>query len=243
VIPNAENRGFAAAANQGIAALDCEFALLLNPDTLVRSVVLPEKGVGAVGGCLVGDDGRPQRGFAVRGFPTPLTLVFEIMGLNRIWPGNPVNRRYRQPGFDFGRPQDAAQPPGAFLLIRKAAWEQVEGFDERFTPVWFEDVDFCRRMVKSGWRIRYEPGAKAVHAGGASVKKLDDRERVWYWYANLLRYAGKHFSPIGAGLVRFAVLAAFLPRSVTGVLQDGNLRAFRTYGRVAIFALMGRSPV
>lgn len=240
VIANQLNRGFAAAANQGIAALDCEFVLLLNPDTLVRSVVMPGEGVGAVGGRLVGEDGCTQQGFAVRGFPTPLALSFEILGLNRIWRGNPVNRRYRRPDFDFDRAQDADQPPGAFLLIRKKAWEDVDGFDERFTPVWFEDVDFCRRLVGAGWRIRYEPGAVAVHAGGASVKKLEDRERVWYWYANLLRYAGKHFNPLGLGLVRLAMLAAFLPRSIAGVLQDGSLRAFRTYGKVAIFALMGR---
>ena len=50
---------------------------------------------GAAGGMLVGADGKPQRGFMARNLPTPTTLIFEVLGINRLWPRNPVNWHYR----------------------------------------------------------------------------------------------------------------------------------------------------
>ena len=56
-------------------------------------------------------DGRPQHGFNVRAFPTPMTLVFELLGLNRLWPSNPVNRRYRvQIGLDTSAWRSISRP-------------------------------------------------------------------------------------------------------------------------------------
>src|SRR5437899_1818057 len=100
IIPNSRNRGFAAAANQGIAKLNTRFVLLLNPDAVLVSGLqnlvdaVGTTSVAAAGGRLTNADGSPQTGFNVRGFPTAWTLSFEALGLNRLWPGNPVNRAY-----------------------------------------------------------------------------------------------------------------------------------------------------
>ena len=102
VIANPTNRGFGAAVNQGIAALNTDAVLVLNPDAIpIRGLDALErsaltKGVGAATGRLIGPDGRDQEGFNIRAFPTAWTLAFEALGLNRLWPGNPVNRRYRR---------------------------------------------------------------------------------------------------------------------------------------------------
>jgi N-acetylglucosaminyl-diphospho-decaprenol L-rhamnosyltransferase len=235
LIANPWNRGFAAAANQGIGALDCEMALLLNPDVellagleaLAAQCAL--EGVAAAGGKLIGSDGRLQAGFMVRRLPTPLTLAFEIMGLNRLWPGNPVNRRYRCRDLDPEAEATVEQPPGALLMIRRDVWRQLGGFDESFHPVWFEDVDFAKRAALAGYTIRYTPATIAKHSGGHSVGRLPRSTRDGYWYGNLLRYADKHFAR-GGVLVVFAslVLGAAL-RMAFAVLREGRLEAISRY--------------
>ena len=98
VIANRENRGFAAAVNQGISACEADFLLLLNPDANLLTAVdawwTPAQ-YGLAAGKLGGRKGPAQAGFTIRRFPTPAALIFELFGINRLWPSNPVNRRYR----------------------------------------------------------------------------------------------------------------------------------------------------
>src|SRR5262252_2938917 len=94
VIANPDNRGFAAAVNQGIRAIEAEYVLLLNPDAILlgglealRSACAANR-VGAAGGKLVDSAGAVQVGFTVRRLPTPLSLAFEALAVNRLWPRN-----------------------------------------------------------------------------------------------------------------------------------------------------------
>ncbi|MCC6366808.1 MAG: glycosyltransferase family 2 protein [Bryobacterales bacterium] len=238
VIANAENRGFGAAVNQGIGATKHPFVLLLNPDAVVEKgiEVLVEscssEGVAAAAGRLLDEKGSFQLGFSVRRLPTPAALMFEVLGINRIWRTNPVNRRYRYLDLAEDRACDVEQPAGAFFLTRRDAWEAVGGFDERFFPIWFEDVDYCRRLVDKGLRIRYEPAASARHLGGHSAGKLDWGSREVYWYASLLKYACKHFPRNRTALVCLAVAGGSLLRLLAGIPLRGALRSIRTYGKV-----------
>ncbi len=115
-----------------------------------------------------------RRGFTIRRFPTPLTLWFELCGFNRLWPSNPVNRRYRYLDRDLEQAGPVEQPAGAFLMFRRDVWERLGGFDEGFYPVWFEDVDFCRRAADAGYRIEYVPQVEAEHLGGHSVGQISE---------------------------------------------------------------------
>src|SRR3569833_651053 len=202
LIANPENRGFAAAENQGVNATSAPLILLLNPDAVLETGLDPliarfhDCQTGAAGGLLLGEDGKPQMGFMVRNLPTPAALSLEVLGINRIWPGNPVNWHYRCLQIHPMISALADQPAGAFLMFRREAWLRVGGFDENFWPVWFEDVDFCARLKGAGYRIWYEPAARAIHAGGHSVREIPFAEKEKYWYASLLRYAAKSFHPI-----------------------------------------------
>jgi GT2 family glycosyltransferase len=252
VIANEVNRGFAAAVNQAVGECATDFVLLLNPDvtllTDISSLVAScnTEGTGASAGQLLGEDGRPQKGFGIRGFPTAATLVFEVLGLNRVFPWNRVNRRYRE----LLRNPDAAgevdQPAGAFLLLRKQVWERLGGFDEAFYPVWFEDVDFCKRVRKAGYRIVYNPAAKAWHRGGHSVRALPGECRELYWYVSLLRYASKHFGALGFRLVSAAVVPGAILRAIASLVAGGGTAMAATYARVMRFAggclVSGRLP-
>ena len=70
--------------------------------------------------------------------------------LNRFWPGNPVNRRYRCLDWDSSSRSMVEQPAEHFFMVRRAVWQELGGFDEGFFPLWFEDVDFCRQNSRSG---------------------------------------------------------------------------------------------
>ncbi len=169
---NERNRGFAVAVNQGFAALNCPYVLLLNPDAVLTGSLEPLRqacdlpGAAGAGGLLCNEAGQPQIGFMARELPTPAALIMEALVLNRVWPGNPVNRKYRGLNLDYKVQTAIGQPAGAFLMLRRTVWQELGGFDESFYPLWFEDVDFCRRAVDRGYLLYFVPAAVAKHTGG-----------------------------------------------------------------------------
>lgn len=240
LIANRENRGFAAAVNQGISACEADFLLLLNPDanllTGVDALVEVSEQYGLAAGQLVEQDGKPQVGFSIRRLPTPASLIFELFGINRLWPSNPVNRRYRYLDRDLDQPGPVEQPAGAFLMTRRDVWESLDGFDESFHPVWFEDVDFCKRALDSGYGIEYVPSVRAAHRGGHSVNEIPQRCRALHWCVSLTRYAAKHFHSAGYRAVCLAVVLSSFPRMVARMIQDRSLQSVATYSKIVRFA-------
>jgi N-acetylglucosaminyl-diphospho-decaprenol L-rhamnosyltransferase len=252
VIANPSNLGFAAAVNQGFAILNCPYILLLNPDAIfntgleaLREACDLPRAAGA-GGLLVDSSGHPQIGFMVRKFPTPVALILESLLLNRIWPRNPINAAYRCLDLDYSALQSVEQPAGAFLMIRRALWEELGGFDEQFWPLWFEDVDFCRRAADRGYLSYFVPQAVAKHTGAHSIPALTLEMRRFYWYCSLLRYAAKHFRPAGVRAVCLAVVTGSCLRAVLDAALEWSLRPVTAYGKVIRLAgrvLFGRPAV
>jgi N-acetylglucosaminyl-diphospho-decaprenol L-rhamnosyltransferase len=238
VIANPVNRGFAAAVNQGIRLILAEYILLLNPDAVLQSSIEPlraacaKPGTGAAGGKLVDFRNSVQAGFTVRRLPTPLVLALEILLVNRLWPGNPANWHYRCYDFNYDEPGEVEQPAGAFLMIRRQVWEDLSGLDEQFSPIWFEDVDFCRRVRDYGYRVYYEPRAVAMHRGGHSIRKILLEKRELYWYRSLLKYGFKHFRSGPSRLLCLAVIVGSLIRMTMGIVLQRSLRPIPVYGRV-----------
>ena len=240
IILNRENRGFAAAVNQGISACEADFLLLLNPDanllTAVDALVDASQQYGLAAGKLVGIDRKAESGFTIRRLPTPASLIFELFGINRLWPSNPVNRRYRYLDRDLDEKGPVEQPAGAFLMTRRKVWKTLDGFDESFHPVWFEDVDYCKRALDSGYRIEYVPSVQAGHQGGHSVNKIPEGCRAIYWCVSLTRYAAKHFHSAGYRAVCLAVVLSSFPRMVARMIQDRSLQSVATYRKIVRFA-------
>ncbi|HTV01831.1 MAG TPA: glycosyltransferase family 2 protein, partial [Luteitalea sp.] len=144
------NLGFAGGVNAGVAATTTPWALILNPDILLTRVAIErmhaageaEAAIGAVGAQLVGPDQTPQAEYSIRRFPTLGTWATDLLLVDHVWPGNPASSHYMADDLDRQRDQDVEQPAAACLLIRRAAFDAVGGFDTRFHPAWFEDVDF-----------------------------------------------------------------------------------------------------
>jgi N-acetylglucosaminyl-diphospho-decaprenol L-rhamnosyltransferase len=161
VIRNAENKGFAAAANQGARSGSAELVLFLNPDAvLVESDLRTLMGafdsdpqLGAAAPRLLHPDGSEQRAWWP--FPSARATWLEALALHRLRPA--------------GSAQDGTVPylVGACLCVRRAAFEQVDGFDERFW-LYGEDADLGLRLRRAGWSSRVVPEAVARHVGGAS---------------------------------------------------------------------------
>jgi hypothetical protein len=242
LIANRANAGFAGAVNQGVRATAAPLILLLNPDTrLVRGLesmadCMAKPGTGAVGGMLIGEDGKPQTGFMARSLPGPLTLAFEVLGVNRLWPANRINRNYRCLALDPLSTAVVDQPAGAFMMFSRAVWEKVGGFDERFWPIWFEDVDFCARIKSAGFCAYYHPGGVAKHSGSHSIRALSLENRERYWYGSLLEYAAKHHHSWALRTTCVAVAAGAVLRAVTGFPRHG-FKAFAVYGGIVGLAL------
>lgn len=249
VLRNERDVGFASACNQGARAGEADYILFLNSDAFPRPGAVkrlvsfldahPEHSAAA--GLLVdvGTD-RPQVGFAVRGFPTLSTQVALLVGLERLWPANPVSRRQTVPDFDYGSTQDvAAQPAGACLACRRPIFEAVGGFDEAFY-YWFEDVDLVIRLQERG-PVAFVHDAVFDHVGGGSFSQWHRPQVVRARYTSLLYFFAKHHSfrdQIGLRLVVGALAAARLLPLV--VVTPERAGAYRDVLRMAVTGL--RAP-
>jgi GT2 family glycosyltransferase len=187
LLANQQNRGFAAATNQGLEAVrnTSEFALLLNPDAWLHPGAAEEMArflvahprVGAVGARLLYPDGRHQEG-AWR-FPTLLMAIFDLFPptgplLGRLQ-GSFLNGRYQEERADAPFPID--HPLGAAMMIRRETLAEVGLFDEEYW-MYAEEVDWCRRCRQAGWAIWQVPSARVVHVGGASSSQFRGRSFV-----------------------------------------------------------------
>src|SRR5262249_39472225 len=104
------------------------------------------------------------------------------------------------------------QPAAAALLVRRDAYEDVGGFDEKFYPAWYEDVDFCERFKTKGWDVYFAPNVKFHHEGGYSAKTMGMQTFLRSYYGNQLRYARKHFGVLGHAAVWLSVAVGMLGR-------------------------------
>ena len=236
LIAESTNLGFAAAVNRGRRQASRRFVLLLNSDVEVRAGAIARLAAfleshddyGAAGGRLIDASGDPQRGFNIRRFPTMASFAVDLLLIDKIWPGNPITRRYLALDLDASRTQPVDQPAAACLLVRRDLLERLGGLDERFHPAWFEDVDLCRRIAGAGWRIGYVADAEFQHLGGVAMRALGLPTFTRIWYRNLRRYVAKHHAPF-AYVATTALVAIGMLLRVAVCLSTGRPRQASAY--------------
>ncbi len=189
------------------------YLLLLNADTEIVGRAIPvmvgymaeHADVGVIGPQLRYPDGTVQS--SRRRFPTPGTLFWESTVLEQYWPGNPWARRYHL----ADRPDDVEQEVdwlvGAALLLRAEAIAQAGLLDEGYF-LYFEELDWCRRIRRAGWRIVYLPAAQVVHHEGRSTEQVP-LQRHLHFGRSKVRYARQAFGNGWAGAVRWFLRAMY----------------------------------
>ncbi len=214
-----EPHGFAAANNRGTARGSAPYVLFLNSDVLVvpgaidllLQALRADGSAVAAGGRLVDPDTLlTQSGYRPRPFPSLANFVVILLGIEELWPGNPVSRRYHGGEIDDTHVQAVAQPAAAALLVSRTEMDAVGGFDERFW-FWFEDSDLLLRLSARG-RILYVPQAIFRHLGGGTFRRWSKAERIRSVHHGILHYADAHLARAQRALLGAVVLAISLPR-------------------------------
>jgi N-acetylglucosaminyl-diphospho-decaprenol L-rhamnosyltransferase len=178
-----ENVGYGTAANRAVAGLGPEvgWVVVANPDLVWGEGsldVLLEAGARIPRAGSLGPLIRDPRGEvypSARRVPALATGAGHAV-LGRVWPGNPWSTAYRQESTAIEE-RDAGWLSGSCLLLRRSAFDSVDGFDPRYF-MYFEDVDLGDRLGKAGWRNVYVPRAEVVHTGGVSTSKADVSARM-----------------------------------------------------------------
>ncbi len=214
IIRNEINRGFAAACNQGFAQSQSEFVLFLNPDCCLgedalTKLLLPfqqNSEVGMVGGLLVNPDGSEQAG-GRRSVPTPWRSFVRVFGLQRF------SKRWPQLFADFAlhklplpdNPIEVEAISGACTLVKREAVDDVGLWDEGYF-LHCEDLDWCMRFRKMGWKILFVPDAVVTHnKGGCSHSRPIFVE--WHKHKGMIRFYRKFFRHQYPGVLMWLVVA------------------------------------
>ena len=218
LVVNPTNTGYAAGNNLGISMAQGNHILLMNSDIevienapeVMADFLDRDSSYGAVSSRMIQADGTVQR--SCTKFPTLLTLLLFDIDRNKVLRQTPPVQDYLMKKCNYLTSMDVEQPPAAFFMITRETAISVGLLDEQFF-LFFNDVDYCKRIAKSGYRIRYLAEAMVIHHGGKSVAKEASYRTQWY-IARYRYYKKWH-----------GVAAGFLAKVVTTiiVLENGFL--------------------
>ena len=232
IIRNRENRGFAAACNQGALLAASKYLLFLNPDIRLfensLSVPLvfmeqPENAkVGICGIRMVDEKGKTSTSAAR--FPTLQIMAGQILGLNKLFP------RVFPSHLITDLPENnnlVDQVIGAFFLIRRKVFDCCKGFDERFF-VYFEEVDLSLRAKQLGYSSHILTEVSAFHRGGGSSNQVG-ADRLFYSLRSRILYAKKHYSRTEFVALAFLTWLELLLRFIQGVVKGSRSDVHNTF--------------
>lgn len=237
LVRNAENRGFAAANNQGFAIARGAFVLLLNSDTIVLGDVLPacvrhmrdHPDIGALGCRVLNTDRTLQRTCSRE--PTFLNLALMTLTLDKLrWPR--FLGRYAYASWDRRDRRDVEVVSGCYLMIPRRILDEVGPLDEDFF-FFGEETDWCRRIRDAGSRCVLAPVGEIIHHGGGSARSLSHRRDRMLTQA-VIRFNRKHRGTAYAAAV-WALLAVFNASRCLGY-ACASLVSPRARARAAHFA-------
>lgn len=199
LIQNKENVGFAKANNQAMKISKGRYILLLNSDTIVRENTLDtiikfmeeNDDVGSTGCKVVLPNGELDKA-CHRGFPTPEASFFYMTGLAKRFPNNPKFNSYHKSYLHMDEIHEIDCLVGAFMMVRRKTIEEVGMLDETYF-MYGEDIDWCYRIKKAGWKIYFNPNVSIVHYKGASSRKKPFKI-VYEFYRAMFIFHKNHFA-------------------------------------------------
>ncbi|MDX2065709.1 MAG: glycosyltransferase family 2 protein [Fimbriimonadaceae bacterium] len=193
------NLGFTGGHNFALEQRRGQDAFLLNSDTVVHPGALarlvefahanPDCGI--LGPKLLNPDGSLQP--SCRRFPNPIAALFRNTPLGRLFPNNPFTRTYLMEDFDHREARDVDWISGAAMYVRGELIERIGAFDPAYF-MYCEDVDWCWRAWKAGFRVAYVPDSVITHAIGHSTDKAPNR-MIGRFHRSMLYFYRKNMIP------------------------------------------------
>jgi GT2 family glycosyltransferase len=251
LIENEDNRGFAAANNQGMAIAKGRYVLLLNSDTIVledsiaNTVAFAEAHPQAgVVGCRVLNPDRTLQPTCFM-YPSLLNMLLSSMYLYKLFPKSRLFGRERMTWWDRNDVREVDVVTGCFMLVRRKAIEQVGVIDEQFF-MYGEETDWCFRFHKSGWKVMFAPVGEIIHFGGGSSRMVK-YEMICQLRSSILLFIKKNRNRVAyvAACILVALFfffripywlgrAAFLRKT-----RAQDIRMTKAYARSFFRALLG----
>ncbi|HRR10215.1 MAG TPA: glycosyltransferase family 2 protein [Rhodothermales bacterium] len=205
LIANAHNPGFGIANNQAMEQACGDYFLILNPDTVLREDFLrvmirfmdEHPACGAAGPVILDPDGSFSP-TCRRAFPRPSVALWRILGLSQRFPKSKIFGQYNMTFLPEDRMAEVDALSGSCMMVRRRALlgEVGKSGVGLFDPAYFmygEDLDWCFRIQKAGWRIYYTPETAVLHYKGESTDKQSIRY-VKLFYGAMVVFMEKHFA-------------------------------------------------
>lgn len=180
LIKSEYNRGFGAGHNLSLQKSNAKYALIINSDIVILNDAISQlysfmeanSGCGIAGPKLIYPDLTVQP--SCRAWPRFLTPLYCRTSLSSTAWGLKEIKRYDMLDYDHKEAKKVDWLVGACLMIRKTAWNKIQGFDERYF-LYCEDIDICRKSWETGFEVWYVPEAKMIHYH----KRLSARKKWW----------------------------------------------------------------
>jgi len=214
LIANDVNVGFAKANNQALSLSRGKYLLLLNPDTIVQEDTFrilmdffnANPDVGMAGCKILNPDGTLQLACR-RSFPTPWVAFTKVSGLSSMFGSTKLFGRYNLTYLNPDESYEVDAISGSCMMIRRDVFESVGGLDESFF-MYGEDLDWCYRVQKAGWKVFYVADTKIIHYKGESTRRSDiDELKIFYRAMRLFVQKHHRGSLLYESLIELAIVA------------------------------------
>lgn len=215
---NTKNEGFAKANNIALRQVSGDYILFLNPDTIVPedcfekciSFIQSKNNTIACGIKMIDGSGKFLKE-SKRAFPSPMTSLYKLSGLTRLFPKSKIFSKYHLGYLDENVNHEVDVLAGAFMMVPKKIIETTGGFDEKFF-MYGEDIDLSYRIQKAGYKNFYFAESSIIHFKGESTKK-GSLNYVKMFYKAMSVFVKKHYGGTRAGLFNFFIQIAIFIRA------------------------------
>jgi N-acetylglucosaminyl-diphospho-decaprenol L-rhamnosyltransferase len=235
ILRNTRHTGYGASCNLAAAESTADYLLFLNNDTMLRpdSLTAPisymeqaeHSEVGIVGIQLYDSKGAVSRCCAR--FPTVSRMVGQAFGFDRLAPS--LVSSHFMIEWEHSETREVDQVIGAFTLMRRALFEELGGYDERFF-VYMEDVDLAFRMSWLGYKSVYLIDASAFHEGGGTFRRCK-AESLFFLLRSKIQYAFRHFGGLRGSAVAVVTMMVEPISRIIFAVSRGSLADVKATAR------------